>query len=54
MGDERIHFEQYLHLPALTHNSAIVAWGGFYFEVEVDDDRGSVGGAARALLCGTA
>ena len=38
MGDKRIHFEQYLHLPALTHDSAIVAWGGFYFEVETDDD----------------
>ena len=37
MGDERIHFEPYLYLPALTHDAAIVAWGGFYFEVETDD-----------------
>lgn len=35
---DQIHFEEYLYLPALTHDAAIVAWGGFYFEVEKDDD----------------
>lgn len=33
-----IHFEEYLYLPALTHDAAIIAWGGFYFEVKKDDD----------------
>lgn len=27
----KVHFEPYLHLAALTHRSALVAWGGFYF-----------------------
>jgi len=39
MGDKRIHFEQYVYLPALTHDSAIVAWGGFYFKVKTDDGK---------------
>ena len=39
MGDKRIHFEQYVYLPALTHDSAIVAWGGFYFEVESENGK---------------
>jgi hypothetical protein len=29
----RVHFEAYLHLASLTHKSALVAWGGFYFKV---------------------
>jgi hypothetical protein len=29
----RVHFEAYLHLAGLTHKSALVAWGGFYFKV---------------------
>ncbi|MGH9937297.1 MAG: purple acid phosphatase family protein [Blastocatellia bacterium] len=35
---ERIHCEEYLYLPALTHDAAIIAWGGFFFEVEQEDD----------------
>ncbi len=37
---DKIHLEEYLFLPALTHNAAIIAWGGFYFEVEGDLDDG--------------
>jgi hypothetical protein len=40
MSDEQIHFEPYLYLPALTHTAAIIAWGGFYFEVEGSLDEG--------------
>src|SRR6185503_18504995 len=29
----KVHFEPYLHLAAVTHKSALVAWGGFYFKV---------------------
>jgi hypothetical protein len=29
----RVHFEAYLHLAGLTHKSALVAWGGFYFKI---------------------
>jgi len=29
----RVHFEAYLHLAGLSHKSALVAWGGFYFKV---------------------
>jgi hypothetical protein len=29
----RVHFEAYLYLAGLTHKSALVAWGGFYFKV---------------------
>jgi len=35
----RVHFEAYLHLAGLTHKSALVAWGGFYFKVA--GERGS-------------
>src|SRR5262245_3971943 len=34
MENKRIHFEPFLYLPALSHDAAIVAWGGFYFEIE--------------------
>jgi hypothetical protein len=34
----RVHFEAYLHLAGLSHKSALVAWGGFYFKVA--DERG--------------
>lgn len=27
------HAEPYIYLPALTHKSALVAWGAFYFRV---------------------
>jgi tartrate-resistant acid phosphatase type 5 len=29
----KVHFEPYLHLAGLTHKSALIAWGGFYFKV---------------------
>jgi hypothetical protein len=29
----KVHFEPYLYLAGLTHKSALVAWGGFYFKV---------------------
>ena len=34
-----VHFEPYLLLAGLSHNAALVAWGGFYFRVrgKVDD-----------------
>jgi hypothetical protein len=38
MSEERIHREEYLYLPALTHDAAIIAWGGFFFEVEREDN----------------
>jgi tartrate-resistant acid phosphatase type 5 len=41
------HFEPYLYLAGLTHDSALIAWGGFYFSTRgrgqpwqiVDDER---------------
>lgn len=38
MSEERIHCEEYLYLPALTHDAALIAWGGFFFVVERDDE----------------
>ena len=39
------HAEPYIYLPAVTHKSALVAWGAFYFRITsrgkwkiVDDD----------------
>jgi tartrate-resistant acid phosphatase type 5 len=29
----KVHFEPYVYLAAVTHKSALVAWGGFYFKV---------------------
>jgi tartrate-resistant acid phosphatase type 5 len=29
----QVHFEPYVYLPGLTHKSALVAWGGFYFKI---------------------
>jgi hypothetical protein len=29
----KVHFEPYVYLAGLTHKSALVAWGGFYFRV---------------------
>jgi len=34
MSEKQIHFEEFLYLPALTHEAVIIAWGGFFFEVE--------------------
>ncbi|MCI0489321.1 MAG: metallophosphoesterase [Blastocatellia bacterium] len=39
-GSKQLHLEEYLYLPGLTHNSAIIAWGGFYFKVKGDPDEG--------------
>src|SRR5262245_33443768 len=30
---KRLHLEEYLYLPALTHEAVLIAWGGFFFEV---------------------
>ena len=38
MSDKPLHFEEYLYIPALTHQAALIAWGGFYFKVK--DDHG--------------
>src|SRR5688572_8585915 len=29
----KVHFEPYIYLAGVTHKSALVAWGGFYFKV---------------------
>ena len=29
----QVHFEPYVYLAGLTHKSALVAWGGFYFKI---------------------
>jgi hypothetical protein len=35
----KVHFEPYLYLAGLTHKSALIAWGGFYFKVaRIDRD----------------
>jgi hypothetical protein len=34
---EQLHFEPYIYLPALTHDRAIVAWGGFFFSYKLKD-----------------
>ena len=31
------HAEPYLYLPAVTHTSALIAWGAFYFRVSSKD-----------------
>ena len=31
MPDFEVHFEEFLHLAGLTHDKALIAWGGFYF-----------------------
>jgi hypothetical protein len=33
----KVHFEPYLYLAGLTHKSALIAWGGFYFKVARDE-----------------
>jgi hypothetical protein len=33
----KVHFEPYVVLGGLTHKSALVAWGGFYFKVRRED-----------------
>jgi len=34
MPEKPLHFEEFLYLPSLTHDGVIIAWGGFYFEVD--------------------
>ena len=57
------HSEPYIYLPAVTHKSALVAWGAFYFRVTsrgtwklVDDERSALRASApqgldRRPLC---
>jgi tartrate-resistant acid phosphatase type 5 len=33
------YLEEYLYLPSLTHDSAIIAWGGFFFDINRHDGR---------------
>jgi tartrate-resistant acid phosphatase type 5 len=39
MSQTDLHFEEFVYLPALTHQAVIIAWGGFFFEVEKDAGR---------------
>ena len=39
MSAKRLHFEEFLYLPALTHEAVIIAWGGFFFEVTTHHDK---------------
>jgi hypothetical protein len=39
MSIERILRGEYMHLPAVTRDAAIIAWGGFFFEVGREDDQ---------------
>jgi hypothetical protein len=39
MSNKRIRRREYIHLPALTRDDAIIACGGFFFEVEREDDK---------------
>ena len=32
------HAEPYICLPAISHKSALVAWGAFYFRVKTDGE----------------
>lgn len=35
----QVHFEPFVHLAGLTHDDALIAWGGFYFrDPDRDDD----------------
>jgi tartrate-resistant acid phosphatase type 5 len=31
------HFEQFVHLADLTHEHALIAWGGFFFDPPASD-----------------
>jgi tartrate-resistant acid phosphatase type 5 len=35
--DMKVHFEPYLVLAGLSHKSALIGWGGFYFKIAKDD-----------------
>ncbi|MFN0141293.1 MAG: purple acid phosphatase family protein [Pyrinomonadaceae bacterium] len=39
-NDIQPHREEYLYLANLTHNSALIAWGAFYFNLKGDPDNG--------------
>jgi tartrate-resistant acid phosphatase type 5 len=34
MAEKQTHLEQYVYLPGLSHNAALIAWGGFFFKVK--------------------
>lgn len=36
----KVHFEAYLYLAGLSHKSALIAWGGFYFKVAREEGGG--------------
>ena len=39
MSDPALHFEPFLYLAGLTHDDALIAWGGFWFrDPDRDDD----------------
>jgi hypothetical protein len=51
MSDKKSpYLEEYLYLPALSHDSAIIAWGGFFFEIDEDD--GVDGSVVPSALAG--
>src|SRR5687768_2693131 len=39
-NDLSIHREEFLYLAGLTHDSALIAWGAFYFKLKGDPDSG--------------
>ncbi|MBC7931389.1 MAG: metallophosphoesterase family protein [Rubrivivax sp.] len=39
-NDLSIHREEYLYLAGLTHDSALIAWGAFYFKLKGDPENG--------------
>src|SRR5687768_13097975 len=39
-NDLSIHREEYLYLAGLTHDSALIAWGAFYFKLKGNPDGG--------------
>ncbi len=42
-NDLSIHREEYLYLAGLTHDSALIAWGAFYFKLKGNPDTGKWG-----------
>ncbi|MDY7099871.1 MAG: metallophosphoesterase [Actinomycetota bacterium] len=32
-NDDRLHFEPFVHLAGLTHDDALISWGGFWFRM---------------------
>ena len=54
------HSEPYVYLAGLSHKSALIAWGAFYFKTRTDgraklvDDQDLVGADAEAAVAETA